>query len=75
MEISVEISFYPLIEQFRQPVDEFIGEIVREKKIVIEPGKMSSVITGEYVDVMKLIERTLKPFTFAYTTTNTAISN
>jgi uncharacterized protein YqgV (UPF0045/DUF77 family) len=51
MIISVEISFYPLVEDFAVPVNTFIQLLDRDG-ITVEPGKMSTIITGEFDDVM-----------------------
>lgn len=66
MQITVEISFYPLTDLYKKPVTEFINEIAENKEIIIEPGTMSTLIIGEYDDVMKLIEQKLKNFMEKY---------
>ncbi|MFV0589827.1 MAG: hypothetical protein ACK5M7_00445 [Draconibacterium sp.] len=60
MEISVEISYYALQKDYNTPVIEFIGEIGRQTELSVETGMMSTLITGEYNAVMKLLEQTLK---------------
>jgi uncharacterized protein YqgV (UPF0045/DUF77 family) len=62
MEITVEISYYPLLDKYREPVEMFINELNNNPKITIEPGTMSSLITGQYDDVMNLLQQKLKPF-------------
>jgi uncharacterized protein YqgV (UPF0045/DUF77 family) len=66
MEITVEISYYPLIEKYQQPVEKFINEIGKNKEVVIEAGMMSTLITGKYEEVLNLIQQKLKPFMEKY---------
>jgi len=62
MEITIEISYYPLLDKYNEPVKMFINELSHNKQVTIEPGIMSSVITGQYDDVMNLLQNKLKPF-------------
>jgi uncharacterized protein YqgV (UPF0045/DUF77 family) len=66
MEITVEISYYPLTDDYRIAVDEFIKEISSNKKISVEKGTMSSLITGQFDDVMVMITQKLKLFMNRY---------
>jgi len=60
MYITVEISYYPLTSSFENPVDEFIHQIRLYKNIEIEIGQMSSLISGDYDDVMNALTTTMK---------------
>lgn len=66
MEISVEISYFPLTDNHLQPVDDFIAAITKSKKVKIEPGIMSSLLTGPYDEIMKLLHCEMKPFMEKY---------
>ena len=66
MEITVEISYYPLMELYQKPVDNFIHELSENKNITMESGIMSSVVTGLYEEVMNLLQQKLKPFMEKY---------
>ena len=66
MEISVEISYYALQNDYNTPVLEFLGKIDRQPGISIEPGMMSTLITGEYNTVMTLLVQTLEPLMEKY---------
>lgn len=52
MIVSVEISYYPLAEDFTTPVEIFIQQI-SNTGLTVEPGKMSTIITGELNEVMR----------------------
>lgn len=66
MEITVEIGYYPLMDDYEKPVESFMDKLAENKKITIEYGTMSSLLTGRYEDVMELITRQLKPFLEEY---------
>ncbi len=66
MEITVEIGYYPLMDNYEKPVEHFIEKLVENKKIALESGTMSSLLTGSYEDVMELLNRQLKPFLEKY---------
>jgi uncharacterized protein YqgV (UPF0045/DUF77 family) len=66
MQITVEISYYPLLNSYIEPVTEFLKEIAENEKITVEPGTMSTVLTGQYEDVMDLLEKKLKLFMEKY---------
>ncbi len=58
MIVSVEISYYPLVNNFSNPVNIFLDKIQKED-VKLEIGNMSSVITGEYLKVMKILTDTI----------------
>ena len=66
MKITVEISYYSLQNNYNTPVLEFLGAIVKNRRIAVETGIMSTVISGEYDEVMLLLVQTIKPFMEKY---------
>ena len=62
MEITVEIGYYPLMKDYEKPVERFIEKLADNKKVTLECGTMSSLLTGSYEDVMELLNKQLKPF-------------
>jgi uncharacterized protein YqgV (UPF0045/DUF77 family) len=66
MEITVEIGYYPLMDDYEKPVESFLEKLAENKNITIESGSMSSLLTGNYEDVMELLNRQLKPFLEKY---------
>lgn len=58
MIISAEISYYPLTDSFSEPVNELV-EILEKSELQIEPGKMSTIITGDFHEVFHLLENAL----------------
>ena len=45
---------------------EFFDEIVENRKVAVETGVMSTVISGEYDEVMLLFVQTIRPFMEEY---------
>jgi uncharacterized protein YqgV (UPF0045/DUF77 family) len=66
MEITVEISYYGLTNDYNTPVKEFLDAITGNKSVTIEPGMMSTMITGEYDLVMRLLTKTISPLMEKY---------
>lgn len=66
MGITVEISYYALAEEYGNPVKEFLHALNGQESITIQPGVMSTMIAGEYDDVMRLLTETVRPFMEKY---------
>ncbi len=61
MDIGVEISLYPLNADYIPPIKSFIERINTYPRVKITTSSMSTQIFGEYADVMRLLEREIKP--------------
>jgi len=59
MIVSVEISLYPLSENFEKPIDAFSSLVSVNPNLSIDSGKMSSVITGELSEIMKTLNNSM----------------
>jgi uncharacterized protein YqgV (UPF0045/DUF77 family) len=55
MKTSVEISYYPLNQEYIPPIKNFIDRINKYPKLVVRTNTMSTQIFGEYSDVMKAL--------------------
>jgi uncharacterized protein YqgV (UPF0045/DUF77 family) len=66
MGITVEISYYPLHSEYQKPVMDFLSGLSENQQLIIEPGVMSTLISGEYDEVMKCLHKTIKPFMEEY---------
>ncbi|MCY1722571.1 YkoF family thiamine/hydroxymethylpyrimidine-binding protein [Prolixibacteraceae bacterium Z1-6] len=60
MVVAVEISLYPLSENFEKPVDTFLALLAENKQISIEPGKMSSILSGELSEIMNALSAAME---------------
>ncbi len=59
MIITVEISYYPLADNYTGIIDRFIDEISVEG-ITVEVGKMSTLLIGKYDTIMDTLNRSMK---------------
>ena len=59
MIITLEISYYPLADNYTGIIDRFIDEISVEE-ITVEVGKMSTVLIGKYDKVMEVLTRSMR---------------
>lgn len=66
MEITVEISYYPLMEDYIELVEQFLQKLAENRRVKFEFGTMSSLMTGTYEEVMELLNVQLKPFLERY---------
>ena len=75
MFVTVEISYYPLADKYSSIVDRFIS-LLSHEKVKIESGKMSTILLGEYDDVMKVLTESIKELLADYPSVfNLKISN
>lgn len=59
MIISVEISYYPLADNYSIIVEDFISKI-SDKNITLEIGRMSTIMIGEYDEIMSILTKSMK---------------
>lgn len=59
MEISVEISFYPLLEAYEPPIQRFI-QAVRDSGLRWLETPLSTMVFGEYDAVMQFLQREVR---------------
>jgi len=56
MRISLDISLYPLTEEYVEPILAFINQLEANDKLVIKRNSLSTQVFGEYRDVMDCID-------------------
>lgn len=54
MRVSIDISMYPLHEEFEKPIIGFI-KLLRESEFHIEENGLSTQVFGEYSDIMEFL--------------------
>lgn len=63
MRISVDISMYPLDENYIGPIKNFIDAINSNPNIKVETNSMSTQLRGEHSEIMPLLtEEMIKVF-------------
>jgi uncharacterized protein YqgV (UPF0045/DUF77 family) len=60
MQSSVDISYYPLNEEFIPHIKDFIERVNQNKKLVVRTNGMSTQVFGEYDEVMGTITKEIK---------------
>lgn len=57
MEISVDISLYPLEEGYEEPILAFIAALEKEQSIDVVRNELSTQVHGDYHTIMQLLEK------------------
>lgn len=60
MKISVDISYYPLTEEFKAPIKQFIAKLNSYTEIIVKSNGMSTQVFGDYADVMRIITKEIE---------------
>ena len=64
MQVSIDVSLYPLNEKFIPPIDDFISELQKYDNIEVQTNSMSTQLFGEFDDLISIlkieIEKTFK---------------
>ncbi len=63
MKIAVDISYYPLVEEFKKPIKAFIAKLEAIDGVEIQKNSMSTQIRGEHNVIMPyLTEKIVEEF-------------
>jgi len=57
MKASVEISYYPLKEEFIEPINDFIERLNNHKNLTVQTNGMSTQVLGDYFDIMDILTK------------------
>ena len=60
MRTSVEISYYPLKEEFIPPIQSFIDRLNTYNDLNVETNGMSTQVFGEYDAVLAIVTKEMK---------------
>jgi uncharacterized protein YqgV (UPF0045/DUF77 family) len=60
MHVSVEISKYPLADEYIGPIKAFLQELAKQPELHIITNTMSTQIFGEYDTVMQALQQCMK---------------
>ena len=61
MNIGVEISLYPLTEEYIPPIRGFIERLNADNRLRVVTNDMSTQVFGRYEEVMEALTRELRP--------------
>jgi uncharacterized protein YqgV (UPF0045/DUF77 family) len=60
MNTTIELSFYPLQEHYRELIKDFIRKLKEYKNLKITVGDTSTVIIGEHTQVMDCLKEMME---------------
>ena len=60
MRISVDISLYPLTEDYVEPILAFIAQLESNSKLIVKRNSLSTQVFGEYRDVMDMLNKEIE---------------
>lgn len=60
MDVGVEISLYPLAEQYLEPIRDFIARLNADARLRVVTNSMSTQVYGDYDLVMQRLVRELR---------------
>jgi uncharacterized protein YqgV (UPF0045/DUF77 family) len=61
MDIAVDISLYPLCEDFVPPIQDFIDRLQADARLKVVTNSLSTQVSGPYEAVMAALEREIRP--------------
>ncbi|MFA5512946.1 MAG: YkoF family thiamine/hydroxymethylpyrimidine-binding protein [Candidatus Kapaibacterium sp.] len=61
MKLTIDISLYPLTEDFIPVIKEFIGKIEKYDSVSVLKNNISTQVSGDYDTIMHLLSNELKP--------------
>ena len=60
MRVAVDISLYPLAEEFLAPIKDVIRRLNDHESVEVETNAMSTQLRGEYDDVMNVLDQEIR---------------
>lgn len=57
MNTSIDISYYPLKEEFIPPIKEFIDRLNKYENIIVKTNGISTQVFGSYFEVMEILTK------------------
>ena len=60
MRVAVDISLYPIADDFIPPIDDVIERLNSHKSLEVTTNPMSTQVRGEYDDVMAALNREIR---------------
>lgn len=70
MNVKLEISMYPLNQEYESSILNFIATLQKNKNLTIEVNSMSTQVSGEFTEVMQTYTQAAKQ---AFEESNTTV--
>lgn len=61
MDIAIDISLYPLHEDFVPPIQDFIDRLQADARLKVVTNSLSTQVSGPYEAVMAALAREIRP--------------
>ena len=61
MQVSAELSLYPLTQDYKPPIIDFIQRLRDQPGLRVATNELSTQVTGEYEAVMAALTEALRP--------------
>ena len=56
MQVSIDVSLYPLSEKFIPTIDEFISDLKKYENIEVRTNSMSNQLFGDFDNLMSILK-------------------
>tara|TARA_B100001758_G_scaffold47528_1_gene38251 strand:+ start:568 stop:837 length:270 start_codon:yes stop_codon:yes gene_type:complete len=71
MRATLEISMYPLLQknkekEYKKIVKKFLSEISKKKGLIVESNGLSSIVYGDYKDIILLLQEEVRDYLKKY---------
>lgn len=60
MKVTVELSKYPLNENYEPPILDFINRLNQHQNIIVKTNATSTHVVGDYDEVMPILQQEIK---------------
>lgn len=60
MQLVVEISLYPLVNEYIEPIKDFIERLNQDQKLSVNTSQTSTVVKGEWDYVMQVMSKEMQ---------------
>lgn len=60
MNVMVELSLYPLVNEYIPPIQEFIDRLNRYEELNVSTSTTSTQVTGDYTKVMTILGKEMQ---------------
>lgn len=60
MRVAVDISLYPIADDFLPPIKDVIARLNKQSSVTVETNAMSTQLRGEYDEVMAVLNREIR---------------
>ncbi len=60
LKIAVEVSMYPLCDEYLPAIDDFLAALAGDEAVEVQTNRMSTLLYGDYDGVLNLLRRAMR---------------